>query len=782
MKGAFFRYNVIMNQTEVAMVIQIDPEIWKKYPHLKIGVLVARGINNQGKNSEALGVLRKIEHDVKNKFSQVDLGNVEKLIDWREAYRSFGYKPSSTRSSVEALLRRVVKGNQLPDISSVVNLYNSVSLKHLLPAGADDLDKLEGQLRLTFAEGGESFQPLGGGTPETAILGEVIYRDDREVTCKAWNWRECDKTKITTETTNAALVIEGLEHASLGEVAAALKELKGLLSDFCGGQYQMYLLDSEHSEVGKESLLENRTIPIEIPKPDYHHHESYQTRLAKLEEIKALGIDPYPAQFGPVHTVRDLISKYEDQQIGTFEDASAGKTEAIRIAGRILLFRPMGTNIFATILDETSKIQVLFNRDHTQVSGLQGQMPPIKFMEKKLDLGDIIGVSGHLFRTQKGELTLFAKEVTLLCKTLLPLPDKHKGIVDKGTRYRKRWLDLISHPEVGEELRLRSQIVSVIRRYFEEHGFLEVETPILQNIYGGANAKPFLTHHNALSQDMYCRIALEIALKKLVVGGMHRVYEMGKVFRNEGIDRTHNPEFTMLEAYAAYWDYNDVMAFTENLYEKLALEIFGTTNIGLREDKKGNKHEIDLKTPWIRLTMKEAIQCYAKIDVDRLSDEEMKQKLHSQVDPEKLIETPRGLLIAMLFEEFVEEHLIQPHHITDHPIETTPLCKLHRDPKAREEKLVERFESFILGMECCNAYSELNDPILQRELLEQQAKMRDTGDDEANPMDEEFIEAICQGMPPTGGLGIGIDRLCMLFAGVHSIRDVLFFPVMRPEE
>ena len=764
------------------MAIKIDQEVWKHYPHLKVGVLIARGVDNQAESDEVLKHLRQAEADAKKQYAEMDLGSMPKLVDWREAYRSFGYKPSSTRCSAEALLRRAVKDKQLPDISSLVNLYNSISLKYTLPAGADDLDSVEGRVRLTIAKGDEPFVAIGAEEPEMALKGEVIYRDDKEVTCKAWNWRECDKTKITKETKNATVVIEGLEHTSLGEMAKALKELKGLIEKYCGGEFEMYLLDAEHREMEEGTLLENRTLPLEIPEPEYHKHEAYLTRKEKLKEIIELGIDPYPAKFEPTNSVRDLISKYDEQDVGTFEEAQEGKSDEASVAGRIVLFRPMGTNIFAQILDETQKIQVLFNRDHTQVTGLKGELTPIKFIEKKLDLGDIIGIKGHLFRTQKGELTLFAKEVTLLCKTLLPLPDKHKGIVDKGTRYRKRWLDLIAHSDVGEQLRLRSQIVASIRKYFEMHGFLEVETPTLQNIYGGAAAKPFITHHNALSQDMFCRIALEIALKKLVVGGMNRVYEIGKVFRNEGIDRTHNPEFTMLEGYAAYWDYNDVMIFIENLYEKLALEIFGTTMIGKREDKKGNAHEIDLKTPWTRMTMKDAIKKYGKVDVDQLSDEQMKEKLVPLVGKEKLKGKPRGLLIAMLFEEFAEEHLIQPHHITDHPIETTPLCKLHRDPAVRKEGIVERFESFILGVECCNAYTELNDPIMQRQLLEEQAKMADSGDEEANPMDEEFIEAIAQGMPPTGGFGIGIDRLCMLFTGVHSIRDVLFFPVMRPEE
>jgi lysyl-tRNA synthetase class 2 len=769
-----------MNQLETIMTIQVDQKIWEAFPELKIGVLVAKGIDNSGK--EGIETLRKAESLALAKYGEVDLNTVEMLSDWREAYRSFGYKPAKARCSVDALLRRVVKGKELPDISPLVNLYNSISIKHTLPAGADDLDKTSGTVRLTFAKGDESFRAIGAEETETPLPGEVIYRDDEEVTCKAWNFRECDKTKITAETKNAALVIEGLEHTSLSQIAKALEELKDLVSKHCRGEFEMYLLDAEHPTMGEETLLENRTIPIEIPEPDYHKQEAYQTRLNKLHEIQELGIDPYPAKFEPTNSAHDLLSKYESEAVGTYDQAAAGETDAASLAGRILLFRPMGSNIFAQVLDETSKFQVLFNKDHTKVTGLGDQMQPIKFIEKKLDLGDIIGIKGHLFRTQTGELTLFASEVTLLCKTLLPLPDKHKGIADKGTRYRKRWLDLIANPEVGEQLRLRSKLVAGIRKYFESYGFIEVETPVLQNIYGGASAKPFITHHNALSQDMYCRIALEIALKKLIVGGMNKVFEIGKVFRNEGIDKTHNPEFTMLESYAAYWDYNDVMTFTENLYEKLALDTFGTTAIGERTDKKGNKHQIDLKTPWKRMTMKEAIKTYGKIDPDALTDEEMKTKLLPLVGKEKLQDTPRGLLIAMLFEEFAEEHLIQPHHITDHPIETTPLCKLHRDPKDRAEGIVERFESFILGMECCNAYTELNDPVLQRELLVEQAKLLRGGDEEANPLDEEFIEAICQGMPPTGGLGIGIDRLCMLFTGVTSIRDVLFFPVMRPEE
>ena len=524
---------------------------------------------------------------------------------------------------------------------------------------------------------------------------------------------------------------------------------------------------------------------VEEKKPEYYHYEEYQNRVQKLKEILNLGMDPYPHKYSVTATSQELTKRFEGESIGSSEEAEMGATPSFSLAGRLVLFRAMGKNAFAHIQDENGRLQLMFNRDHTQVVGLTSdEIKPIKFIEKKIDLGDILGVEGHLFRTHKGELTLYVKKVTLLCKTLLPLPDKHSGLADKGMRYRKRWLDLIANEEVRETFKMRSEILRAVREFFYQNEFLEVETPVLQNIYGGAEAKPFISHLNALHQEMYLRIALEIALKKLIIGGMPKVFEIGKVFRNEGLDRTHNPEFTMLECYAAYWDYEDVMDFTEKLFETIAIRLFGSTKIGKRQDKTGKEHEIDLKTPWKRMTMKESLQVYANVQVDTLQDEEMRAlvKKHCEMEPSEIESLSRGQMIAALFEELVEHHLIQPHHITDHPIETTPLCKLHRDPLLRKELFVERFETFILGFEFCNAYSELNDPILQRKLLEQQAEKRNAGDEEASPMDEEFLEAISQGMPPTGGLGVGIDRMTMLFTGSYSIRDVLFFPLMKPEE
>jgi lysyl-tRNA synthetase class 2 len=520
--------------------------------------------------------------------------------------------------------------------------------------------------------------------------------------------------------------------------------------------------------------------------PEYHSHEEFQNRTRKLEEIRALGIDPYPPKYVNTQKTAQIILESEGKELGHFDDAASGTTAHVFVSGRLVLFRAMGKNAFAHIQDETGRIQIMCNRELTKVHDLHAteEMTPLKFIEKKIDLGDIIGVEGHLFKTQKGELTIFAKTVTLLCKSLLPLPDKHSGLADKGVRYRKRWLDLITHPESLEKFRNRSRILLSIRNYLEEREFEEVETPVLQNTYGGAQARPFTTHLNALNQDMFLRISLEIPLKKLIVGGMQKIYEIGKVFRNEGIDKTHNPEFTMLEAYAAGWDYRDMMDFTEGLFEAVALNLFGDTKVRLTTEGEGTAHVIDLKAPWKRMSMVEAIKTYGHIDVEKMSAEEMRARLlkETHIDPKGVHHAPRGALIAMLFEEFAEKHLIQPHHIIDHPIETTPLCKPHREPHLRKEGFVERFESFILAREMCNSYTELNDPELQRKLLLDQADKKEKGDVEANPLDEEFLESICQGMPPTGGVGIGIDRLVMLFANAESIRDVLFFPLMRPED
>jgi lysyl-tRNA synthetase class 2 len=350
-----------------------------------------------------------------------------------------------------------------------------------------------------------------------------------------------------------------------------------------------------------------------VSKPDYHHHEEYRNRLGKLHDLRASGIEPYPHKYIPSHSAGQLQKLYADQPVGNSEDAAAQRTDPATVAGRMILYRAMGQNAFATLQGDDGRIQVMFNRDHTQVHSYDPEqapekLTPAKFIEKKFDLGDIVGVKGFLFRTQKGELTVYATEVTLLSKTLLPLPDKHAGLSDKELRYRKRWLDLISNPEIRQTFNTRSRIFELIRRYLGGQGFMEVETPILQSIYGGAEARPFETRLNALDQHMFLRISLEIPLKKLVIGGVDKVFEIGKVFRNEGIDRTHNPEFTLMEAYAAYWDYNDMMQCVENLYEMIALELLGTTLVPVNVPGKEEPLLIDVKAPWKRVSMIDSLR------------------------------------------------------------------------------------------------------------------------------------------------------------------------------
>lgn len=478
----------------------------------------------------------------------------------------------------------------------------------------------------------------------------------------------------------------------------------------------------------------------------------YQKRKEKLNWIVNEKINPFPYSFDKKDNASEIQEKFKKLNNG--EDT---KTKA-SVAGRVITTRIMGKASFITILDETGKIQIF------------GSSESIKNYElfKKLDHGDIIGVKGNIFKTKVGELTIHANEFELLSKSLLPLPDKWKGLKDPEIRYRQRYLDFIANPEQKEIFVKRHKIIQEIRNYTNKLGFIEVETPTLQTIYGGAKARPFKTRINAWSMDLFLSISPELYLKRLLVGGFEKVYTITKNFRNEGVDRTHNPEFTMLELYWAYKDYNDIMKFVEDLLVYLTKKINGKTEIEY-DNKK-----INLKKPWQRLTMYESLKKYAKIDVENLSDDELK-KLIKQHKIE-LSEYNRGWAINYLFEELVEPQLIQPTFITDYPKETSPLCK----EKRGNPELIERFEFFINGHEFGNAYSELNNPIIQKELLEKQERDRLKGDQEANPMDKDFILALEHGMPPAGGLGIGIDRLVMLLTNSSTIREVIAFPTMKP--
>ena len=479
-----------------------------------------------------------------------------------------------------------------------------------------------------------------------------------------------------------------------------------------------------------------------------------QVRLDKLKELQAEGKDPFE------------ITKYDrtefSQDIKDNYDEFEGKD--VSIAGRIMAKRIMGKASFCTIQDSKGRIQ-----SYVSINDL-GEESYKAF--KTWDIGDIIGLKGFVFKTRTEEISIHAKEVVLLSKSLRPLPEKFHGLKDTDLRYRQRYTDLIVNPEVKQTFLNRSKIISTIRKILDEKGYLEVETPILNTISGGATARPFITHHNSLNIQMYLRIALELNLKRLIVGGFDRVYEMGRVFRNEGMDIRHNPEFTMLELYAAFQDYHNMMDITEEIFSRTAMEVLGTTKINYQGT------EIDLKPGWKRISMIDSIKEVTGIDFNKINSDEEAVKLAKERNieiPDKTKET-RGDVISLFFDEYVEKTLIQPTFIYDYPVEISPLAK--KSPK--DKRLTERFEVFIDGREYGNAFSELNDSIDQYERFKKQVEAREAGDEEAGMMDEDYIQALEIGLPPTGGLGIGIDRLVMLLTNEASIRDVLLFPTMKP--
>ena len=482
-----------------------------------------------------------------------------------------------------------------------------------------------------------------------------------------------------------------------------------------------------------------------------------QQRRLKLDEIRESGIEPYPYKYSVENYAAEIIKKFADRQ--DFEE----KQFPVKMAGRIMSMRGHGKVGFAHIQDSTGKIQ-LYVRKNEVGDEVYDQL------YKKLDIGDIIGVEGWIFRTRTEELTVHVEKLTLLTKSLRPLPEKWHGLKDIETRYRQRYVDLIVNDDVKKVFLARTKIIQAIRSFLDSRGFIEVETPVLQPIYGGANARPFVTHHNALDIDFYLRIADELYLKRVIVGGIDRVYEIAKDFRNEGIDKDHSPEFTMLELYQAYSDYQDMMDLTEEMVAYTARKLYDTTAITYQEK------EIDLAPPWRRISMLDAIKDALGTDIKDMNGEALAE-LAEKHDLELQGESSRGKLINLFFEEFVEKELIQPTFITDYPIEISPFAKKKRD----NDSLTERFEIFIGGMEMGNAFSELNDPIDQRERFLDQARQKEAGDEEAHMMDEDFLRALEYGMPPTGGLGMGIGRLVMLLTDMPSLRDVVLFPQMRPE-
>jgi lysyl-tRNA synthetase class 2 len=502
-------------------------------------------------------------------------------------------------------------------------------------------------------------------------------------------------------------------------------------------------------------------------------NEQHQIRLEKLHELRELGYKPYPYDFKVTHKSQYIL---DHPELIKEDDQDEDDIEKVSVAGRVMTRRIMGGSTFFNLQDSEGEIQVYIRKNDI------GKKKYNTVFKKLTDIGDIVGVKGHVFRTGTGETTVYAKEFEMLSKTLRPIPlpkeveedgetKIYDAFTDKEQRYRKRYLDLIVNPEVRNVFQQRTKMVQAMRNYMNDKGYLEVETPILQPIYGGASAQPFETYHNALDMKLYLRIANELYLKRLIIGGYDGVYEFSKDFRNEGLSRFHNPEFTQVELYVAYEDYNWMMGFVESMLETVAKALHGSTKV-----QAGN-NEIDFARPWPRIPMFEAIEEETGKDLYGKNEDELREiaeELHIELEDS----FGKGKIIDEIFGEHVEPNLIQPTFITDYPIEMSPLAKKHREKKG----LVERFECICNGKEIANAFSELNDPIDQRERFEEQARLRAKGDEEAMTIDEDFLEALEYGMPPTAGLGIGIDRLAMIMTDSDSIRDVLFFPQMKPEK
>jgi lysyl-tRNA synthetase class 2 len=483
-------------------------------------------------------------------------------------------------------------------------------------------------------------------------------------------------------------------------------------------------------------------------------NDQLRIRREKLAELQVAGEDPF------------LLTKYEvtHKSAEILENYEALEGATVRIAGRLMSKRGMGKVSFCDLQDAAGRIQLYAKFDE------MGDEPFAKF--KKLDIGDIVGVEGEVFKTQRGETSVRCRVVTLLSKSLLPLPEKFHGLTDTETRYRQRYVDLIVNPEVRKTFEIRSKFIRHLRSYLDERGYMEVETPVLNTISGGASARPFVTHHNTLDIDMYMRIATELHLKRLIVGGIERVYEVGRIFRNEGMDPKHNPEFTSVELYQAYADFHDMMDIIEGVISSAAMELLGTYEVEWMGEK------VNLAPGWRRMTMIEAVREFVGIDFDAISDDAEAVAAAKAIGVElaDTAEKTWGNALYACFDQRVEEKLIQPTLITMYPVEVSPLTK--RSPS--DPRLTERFEAFICHSEMGNAYSELNDPIDQRHRFEKQVELRDRGDDEAEMLDEDFLRALEYGMPPTGGMGIGIDRVVMLLTGSSTIRDVILFPTMKP--
>jgi lysyl-tRNA synthetase class 2 len=756
------------------MYFSIDERIFRQFPGTAVGIVVAYGIKNNQQRREIGEFAQQVRDNLIRIGSTVDLGQHPQITAWRNAYKQFGATPKKHLSSVENLLQRTLKQQPSAPISPLVDIYNAISLKYLLPAGGEDLDTVVGDIRLTIAGPSEpAVILLGQQEARAPEAGEVIYADEKGAICRRWNWKEAERTKLTAETHNAVLVVEALPPVKREVLEAAVHDLAGLIAHYCGGTISVDILDEKHSRV--ELKKDGVYLPLQPLKemvqgvtceqifehahaaPEQKAHESinkeHLIRVEKVEKLRAQGIEPWP----DVHEVTAHCKQVLDE----FTEEVHERTYTL--AGRLMTIRLHGKTAFAHLQDNSGKLQLYVRSD------VLGE-DVFKQFEDYTDLGDIIWVHGTPFRTKTGEITLKVDKFGLLSKCLFPLPEKFHGLQDVETKYRQRYLDLMTNEASRDRFVKRSMIVTEMRSYLIARGYLEVETPMLHPIAGGAAAKPFITHHNALHSDFYLRIAPELYLKRLLVGGLERVFEINRNFRNEGISTRHNPEFTMLEFYTAYKDYHYGMDIVEDMLRTIAKKALGNLQLPYGE------LTLDFESRFRRLAMIDAVKEFGGFsDADLqpgaidalLKREQIKITAHASY----------GEKIYALFEERVESKLIQPTFIVGFPIEVSPLTK--KDSK--NPSIAPRYELFSAGMELANSYNELNDPFDQAQRFMDQLKAHAAGNEEAHQFDADYIKALEYGLPPACGVGIGIDRLVMLLTNTTSIKEVILFPTLKKQ-
>ena len=746
------------------MLFKIDSRIFHDYTGLMVGVVIAHDMNNTKQHNEINDLLKRELQNIRQTLTLDHLTDHPHIQPWRNAYKYFGAKPKKYPSSIENLVKRGLKNEKLRSINSLVDLYNVVSLRYLVPAGGEDLDTVVGDIELTIA--GEHEKPvvlLGEQEARQPQPGEVVYKDGHGSMCRRWNWKAADRTKITESTKHVFLVLEALPPVTREILAAAVNQLAGYVEQFCGGiatvaildeqtPYVVVKKDDQYVSLNPKQPINESIQPLSataiIEKQE--GSEEHQVRLEKVEKMRAQGIEPWPS-FVPINATCNIVLDEFDEK---------KESREYHLAGRVLTLRNHGKTVFAHIQDRSGKVQIYIKKDDVGSEAF-GQLNHF------VDIGDVIWCSGKSFRTKMGEVTLKVYSYTLLSKCLHPLPEKFHGIHDVEIKYRQRYLDLIVTAESRERFKKRSSIIRLMRSFFDSHDYMEVETPMLHPIPGGAMARPFMTHHNALDMQLYLRVAPELYLKRLVIGGFERVYEINRNFRNEGISTKHNPEFTMVEFYTAHQDYHFVMDLVEQMLKNITQEVCGSLQVQYGE------HMLNFDTPFKRITMLDAVAEYAQCQPT-----ELENNIDTIIDQHKIKldrKVSWGEKLNMLFEDLVESHLIQPTYIIQFPVEVSPLAK--RNPS--NPTFADRFELFIAGVELSNGFNELNEPFDQAARFEEQAQARAAGEQEAHYYDADYITALEYGLPPTVGVGIGIDRLTMFLTNGLSIRDVILFPTLK---